>query len=252
MEAYFAFCERLWRQWLDGEIRVTPYIAKVLKLDAVPEPYLHFGPAHDPLIVLTTNPGDVMEHQRRESIDRSHDLLKRSMDYATAERALADFYERKLKGKARTRIEAVKNIADVCGNKGVLQIELIPFHSSQLPDKARVLREIGSDEVCSEYLRHVRAAIRERSVLCISAVTTRMALSKEIELSPWLSWQTSIMNLDRSTAEFLPLVYKGGRVTCAALISKRPGCVKALVLMQGSNQLPDAVGRRMLADSIRA
>jgi hypothetical protein len=79
-----AFSEVLWRDWLEHRLSASPFIPQTFDLDAAPEPYIRFGAGNRPLVVLTTNPGYTMPHQRWEYVQRAHGPLRPSMDYASA------------------------------------------------------------------------------------------------------------------------------------------------------------------------
>lgn len=62
--------EALWSDWLAGTLDVPPFVRVAFDLDAAPEPYLSLGVGAEPLVALTTNPGEVMPHQRRGACER--------------------------------------------------------------------------------------------------------------------------------------------------------------------------------------
>src|SRR5437588_3696431 len=69
------FCENLWRDWLTGNLEATPSVGSIFDLSAAPEPYLIFGQALNPFVVLTTNPGRVMDHQLLATVLRGNGPL---------------------------------------------------------------------------------------------------------------------------------------------------------------------------------
>jgi len=69
--------------------------------------------------------------------------------------------------------------------------------------------------------------------------------------SQWLTWIAKLAGLDLEDAKFVPLVGKGSKTTCAALVSFEDVNPKALVLMMGAAGLPGEKGLRKLAAALR-
>jgi hypothetical protein len=251
MQSYLNLCERWWQDWLSGTPIASAAVRSRFDLDAAPEPYLPFEPGHNPLVVLTTNPGATMPHQRREQIIGGQSVVSPSMRYAEAAEALSRFYVEHLSGPAARRISAQRTLATASGYTGVLQVECCPWHSPELPGKNAFVDLLNADVALTEYTQILHAFLASHPVLAISAVSSRDSLaSSSLPLSPWLAWQRDLIGLRQSHAELVPLVRKGERVTSAALVDRSGPAVKALVLMQGSNQLPGAEGRAILAPAL--
>jgi hypothetical protein len=98
--AYKNFCETLWRSWLAGTLDVPPSLRRDFDLDAAPEPYLTFGAGARPLVVLTTNPGATMRHQRRSVILRGGGPVVAGARYEAVADTLGAFYAEHLRGAA--------------------------------------------------------------------------------------------------------------------------------------------------------
>lgn len=255
MNSYLTRSESLWRDWLDGRVRpLVPRLARLFDLEAMPEPWLDFDAGARPLVVLTTNPGGTMDHQLRSAIVRGDGPIREQMSYAEAAKALAAYYQQVLAGtSAGRRIRALLEVAREAGYDGVLQAECIPWHSADLPNKARLLGLLRGEPTLTAYLRDLRAFLDPRPVLAVSAVSSRLDLTdREAPLSPWLQWQAKLLGIDPRRAERHPLVKKGARVTGTALIDPSFSEPKALVLMMGSNNLPGAEGKRRLVEALRA
>jgi hypothetical protein len=122
VEKYFAFCESLWRSWLSGDIHLHPSAERLFDMQAAPEPYPPFDKGHRPLIVLTTNPGGTMFEQLRATVLAGLGPVNQAMSYAEAARAFGAFYEQRLTNPARTRIRALKRLAELVNAEGVLQV----------------------------------------------------------------------------------------------------------------------------------
>jgi hypothetical protein len=247
---FISFCESLWRAWLNATLDLPGLPGTLFDLDAAPEPYLSFGSGRKPLIALTTNPGATMAHQRLEAVRAGSGPLGAAMDYATAARALAAYYERELGGAARNRIAAMRRLASLLDADGVLQVEVSPFHSRSLPKKSALLKTIVGGGWLADYAEHLRTFLRPRPVLLLSAVSTNVLLQPSLTLSPWLQWKASIAGLRLERADFVPLVTKGTKTTAAGLLSLEGNVPKALVLMMGGNHLPAEAGLRVLAAAI--
>ena len=246
--SYLDLCEALWRAWVRGEARLSPELGTLFDLDAAPEPYLSFDAGPEPLVVLTTNPGAPMPHQRRSAIRSGRSPASSEMGYSAVARAMADYYRRHLTGAAARRIRGQLELASAAGYDGVLQVECCPWHSPRLPNKGRLVRSLTADQQLSRYVEALKRYLSHRPVLAISAVSSRRPLNPEAGLSPWLQWQRALMGLEPT--DFIPLVRKGSSITSAALVDARR-TPKALVLMMGGNHLPSIENCKPLIDAIR-
>lgn len=251
MQAYMSLSDEWWRAWLSGERWGSPEVQRRFDLEAAPEPYLSFAAGDGPLVVLTTNPGATMPHQRWTSIASGASAASSEMPYATVAEVLADYYCTHLDGPAARRITGQLQLAQAAGFEGVLQVECCPWHSPRLPDKSRFLQLIAADEYLARYTETLKQDLAQRAVLAISAVSSKDHLNpSEIQLSPWLSWQCELMSLDHEGAEFIALVVKEGRITSAALVDRRGHQPKVLVLMMGGNHLPSSRNRHPLIQAL--
>jgi hypothetical protein len=250
-EDYIGFCERLWRDWVQHQVTVP----RVFDRNAAPEPYLCFGVGAEPLVALTTNPGATMPHQRRRRVQAGDGPLCEKDEYAEAARKLGDFYETYLTGHARHRIAKLRMLSTCIGYKGVLQVELFPFHSRSLrmSTKNALLNATKTDRggLLGCYVEHLREFLRDRPVVSPQAVSTLASLRLETPKSfPWLTQVAKVAGLDLNDVEFVPLVEKGSKTTAAAWVAKK-GIRKALVLMMGTNNLPAYEGLGVLAAALR-
>lgn len=249
--SYVDLCETWWKRWLEGKCAPSSWVRDAFVLDAAPEPYLVFGEDVDPLCVLTTNPGGAMPHQLRENIESGDSFLSKTMSYAEAARSLASFYVRTLTGTASRRIAAQTEIAAASGFSGVLQVECIPWHSSNLPEKTKILQSIEEDEDLRVYTRRLRAFIARRATIALAAVSPRFDFTtRPRRLSPWVSWLFEILGVDPDRADSIPLTAKGDRVTSAALVPNATGTPKAIVLMMGGNHFPSRENREPLVQAL--
>lgn len=249
---FLGHAEQLWNEWLEGPPTLLPAIASFFELDACPEPYLDFDAGAVPLVVLTTNPGAAMSHQSRNAILSGRSPVHPEMAYHQVARVMAEFYGQALSGSAARRISAQSDLASLGGFDGVLQVESCPWHSPTFPSKDRYLELLPSEPRLVEYAKHLNDFLVTQTTVAVSAVSSRMGLEEErLDLNPWLSWQASILGIDVDSAEVVPLVWKGKKVTSAALVSSERGPKKALLLMMGSNNFPGPKGRGRLLRAIQ-
>lgn len=250
---YLEFCECMWENWRAGRLRASKFVESHFDLNAAPEPYIAYNCGRNPLVVLLTNPGRTKPCQKRRAVRAGKGPLSDSMQYRRAAKSLGDYYQQpdSLKTTPRRRIENLLSLAKQAAFDGVMAVECCPFHSASLPKKTQLLSEFSSDRLLGDYARSLEEYLRTRSVLIVSAVSTRSPLSGASKLSDWLRWQTERAGINTQSALFEPLVTKGRKVTAAALVHRVGGATKALVRMMGGNHLPGEVGRTKLADLLR-
>jgi hypothetical protein len=250
-DPYLSFCEALWDRWRHGQLEVPPAVRVAFDLDASPEPYISFNAGVDPLVVLTTNPGGTMDHQRKETIQASSGPIGSANDYATAARQLGPFYEEALKKHpAGRRIAGLKTLASLLGKDGVLEVEACPFHSRYTPGKAELMAVIAQGGLLCDYVGHLAAFLKDRSVVIISAIGANAVLAPGMTLPPWIAWKASLTGLQATDSTVIPLVTKGSRATCAAMVDHRGKNAKVLILMMGGNHLPGEQGLKALAQRL--
>jgi hypothetical protein len=248
---FISLCECLWQDWLAGRLETSPFIRQTFDLDAAPEPYIFFADGQKPLVLLTTNPGGTMPHQRRAFVQGGDGPLSPAILYAAAAKALGAFYEQQLVYcPAGRRIAAMHNLSASVGTDGFVQVEVCPFHSPSLPNKVGLLRELTAGGLLTRYIEEVREFLVAKPVVAISAASALVSMGAEMQLSPWVTRLTEVAGLDPKHADFVPLVRKEGKVTAMVLVSAHNGAPKALVLMMGGNYLPGEYGLRVLADSL--
>jgi len=248
---YIAFCEeKLWCAWKQQTLSMPPRFDR----EAAPEPYLYFGADTNRLVALTTNPGGTMSHQRHAAVLAGLGPLRARDDYETVARKLGDFYqhEARLNRAARSRIAKLLKLSSWTNRDGVLQVEAVPFHSPSLPGKRALLNEISKGGPLEEYAKHLRTFLKSLPVVSPQAAPTGAPLGREtVTRSQWLTWIAKLAGLDLEDAKFVPLVGKGSKTTCAALVSFEDVNPKALVLMMGAAGLPGEKGLRKLAAALR-
>jgi hypothetical protein len=242
-EDYLTFCnESLWQPWRAGEeLPVPPPFDR----DAMPEPYILFKdgdkPLNNPLVVLTTNPGATMCHQRRAAVKFGYGPLSKCDEYNDeGARKLGDFYKECLKGKARERIDKIQTLRRELRCDGVMQVEACPFHSPSWPKNQKIAftQEIGrnplpvSYRVLASYVRLLRTYLKDRRVVVLQASNK----PAERPSCRWLKWVAETAGFDGDHAECRRLNEEGSKTTAAVWISNPP--CKALVLTTGGAWLP--------------
>lgn len=250
--SYKGFCENLWRQWLDGSLELSPFIQATFQVGYAPEPYLCFDDGSNPLIVLTTNPGAGLDGiQDLNSILSGNSIVQPSNPYSQAAIKFAGYYAEHLPGQARRRIEGLRQLAQLSGCSGVVQIECCPFHSKSLPNKEELVRWSTFDKLLSSYVASLKSYLADKDVFIMSAVGSKNDLAAgSIRLSPWLKWQDDLVGFQLSRAAFKPIVRKGTKTTAALLVDKSAGRSKSLFLMMGGNHLPSRDGLEVMGRSL--
>jgi hypothetical protein len=213
---------------------------KKFLMDHLPEPYLQFETANNPLYVLTTNPGKGREFQNRESIRSKSSFISCGDQYIEIAFKLGEYYRNKLEGKPLNRIEGFLYLAKKIGNDGVVQLESCPFHSAKLPNKTELIPYYETEPLLKEYATCLQKSILNLNILALSAVNSKKDISVEsITSNPWLEWQAHLMGFNFERVQSIPLTKKTTRVTSALIYSQeKSGLTKGFILMMGSNNLP--------------
>lgn len=249
---YLDHCEEMWKGWINSESHYSSLLNNVFQMDYCPEPYLYFFSNSLPhLHFLTTNPGSGMAHQKLQAILEDKSVVNKNHSYYDNAKSLADFYSTRLKGNARVRVEAMKRLSTLSGSQGFTQVECIPYHSKNLPNKRQVIKYCEQDRELSKYIALLTSYLSDKDVVAVSAVgsASEIACTEEY-FSDWLHWQGQIMGFSFQSAEKHDIVFhkETGRVTGALLLSRKDDAKKAFFLMMGSNSLPGPEGVRKIAD----
>ncbi|MDZ4688313.1 MAG: hypothetical protein SH850_24840 [Planctomycetaceae bacterium] len=257
-DEFIPFCEELWRSWLSNKLDLEAIRNLSFDLEAAPEPYISFDDGGNPLVALTTNPGASIPQQQRASVRSASGPLDERDTYALTAKKLGAFYAGEhapISATARQRIRALNALARDVGLDGVLQVEACPFHSPTLSmgRKRAMLKIIQKGGFLSQYTERLQAFLQGRTVVIVSAVSSRESLKKSTSLSDWVRWKASIAGLDLNQASFLELVKNpAGKTTAAAHLTCVNGISKVLVLMMGGNHLPaETGGLKTLAESMQ-
>ncbi|MCR9117705.1 MAG: hypothetical protein NXI22_12240 [bacterium] len=246
---YANYCELVWREWLEGELATSDSTALRFQVDHLPEPYLLFGSGENPLYVLTTNPGNGIEHQHRANILTGSSIVEHSKKYCDAAKVLATYYTTQLTGPAKNRIDGFMHLATRAGYDGFIQLESCPLHSGSLPSKRKLPQFFQEEPFLKKYVSALKDALRNMSVVGLSAVASTTPITRDTVLaSPWLKWQADLIGLVQDEADMLPLTTRNSTPTSALIYSRTKQGVKGLLLMMGGNHLPSAKHRNRVAD----
>ena len=243
---YKVYCESLYRDWLTSLLNVSSLTKDIFQMNYLPEPYLVYSSGEEPLFFLTTNPGASLPFQHRDNYSKNS-------KYKQISQELVHIYRKKLKGTtAGRRIEGIEYLKQQSGFDGLIQVESCPFHSKNLPNKKTLPSLIENEPVLSRYTEQLKYELQEKSVIALSAVSTRVEISESsIKGNIWLSWQAELIGFNFNNINIIPLAKKESRTTSAFLYSKDNGSVKGFILVMGGNNIPKSKYLDTIAEIIR-
>ncbi|KLU65144.1 hypothetical protein DEAC_c31110 [Desulfosporosinus acididurans] len=253
---YIQFCEKIWRDWhaeklsIDGD-RVLKTLEKKLDYDACPEPYLSFGECDDynkTLFFLTTNPGQVLEFQKRSNILSGKSFIEPGKGYKEISLDLGTYYETGNHVKPasnesiilrnpKDHISKMKKLANLLGFENFVEIETIPFHSHDLP-KNRIpeLAEKNPEEaITSIYFKSVREFLSDKNVICVQAA------GSDCKLSDWLNWlMKRIIGIEEPKSHILKTL--NNKTTVSLILDTADQkLIRGLTLKNGAKGLPESL-----------
>lgn len=251
-------CECIWQNWLtkkDCTIFTQNTSTFNFQFDFAPEPYLIFKIRDEeplnPLYILTTNPGDGIDCQRVENMQSPSCLVRTDMAYYEAAQAFAAGYQYQnlVNSGAKNRIKKMLVLAEKMGKNAVFQIESIPFHSIELPNKKDILEKTQDSIFFSQYVQALRNFLADKDVFVLSAASSKYSLSiNTIRQSAWLSWQAGIIGFDKNIYRTTEIKAKADKITSLLLSSQRGLAKKMLFLTMGSNNLPNPESLKKISD----
>ncbi len=235
----------LWSDWLSVDARNSLPMDHLFQADYCPEPHLpFFGGNTSSLHFLMTNPGKGLDVQKRDLVQAIDSTYEASV------RRLADYYSTKLSGNASKRIKAMRQLSDRCKSQGYIQVETLPYHSFDLPNKHKLPDLIEMYASLKRYAENLTNYLADKNVIAISAISTvqEIAVSDD-SLTPWLRFQGRIMGFNFDKAKKFDIVrHPDTGQTTGALLHCRLGLAqKAFYLMMGSNSLPGPKGIEKIA-----
>lgn len=227
---YVDFCQKLFNDWLNDDLRVNEMCKHLFQLDYIPEPYLNFEVSKNPLYILNINPGSGMDDlQLRDAIieNKYNEVANRFGDFY-----LSDNF--KIAGAAYRRNIRALQIARDNSFDGFVNLETIPFHSNTL-NKLGTLNAVKSEPVLMEYTTLLKDFITDKCVVVVAACSSKKSITKDtVSNNPWLDFQRDCIGLNLEISKLTPLVIKDNKIT-SALISDKD---KHILLMMGSNNFP--------------
>jgi hypothetical protein len=241
---YFEFCENLHINWDLNKLNLGDNFG--FDLNALPEPYLNFGSNGNDICFLTTNPGGVMDFQKKPS-----DFFKNGEKYPELSRRLAKHYENTLQGPAKTRIQAMYKISNMIrpNSNGFMQFEISPFHSSSFPNKEKFANFVltGETNFHSEYVDLLTEQLKDSNCICIqSGLPDLKRLNKM-----WLQLIGKILSVDKNSWETIYFKHKDERPTTGAFYNKNKNTFKAILFNSGSNSIPNVDSMNELINRLR-
>lgn len=239
---YFNFCQDLYSNWNNCTLNYDPALESFFDLNALPEPYLSFKSLENPLYFLTTNPGGVMEFQKRDNFNYSDELYS-DLAHKLGERYLLNLD--KIGTQAVTRIKRMIQLSELVKKSGVIQVEAIPYHSKNFNNKSAFLKCL-TDFTLIAYINHLKDHLTDKPVLSIQAGSPDL---NRIKSNDWILFLCDTMNLDIDKAHMYPIKVKtDGKVTIGMLWDNRNR--KGIIFNNAINSFPGDEGILTIAKII--
>jgi hypothetical protein len=241
---YLDFCENLFRSWNQDKLFLDNNFS--FDLSALPEPYLVFGENAGELSFLTTNPGGVMDFQRKPS-----GFLREGEKYQALAKRLANHYEKTLANAAKTRIRNMYDLSKILKPKsdGFTQFEISPFHSSSFPDKEKFSKHVlrHEDNLHHEYISLLTDHLKQRDCICIqSGFPDLKRLNKK-----WLELISRILSVEKNDWQAVFFKFKHGRPTTGAFYANNQSTFKAILFNSAGNSSPSLETMSELFDLLK-
>lgn len=241
---YIEFCENLFSNWKDNKIDLQDNYG--FDLNALPEPYLTFGEVESQVCFLTTNPGGVMDFQKR-----TNNFSTTGESYADLSKRLGKHYEEVLNGAAKTRIENMYEIAKTIDSKskGFIQVEISPFHSRNFPDKEKFSKDILKKDQSfhAQYVDALSSFLSNKNCICIQSGYPNLdRLDKN-----WITLISKIVNIRKTDWDLIEFKVKNGRATTGAFIHKNEDSFKVILFNSASNSCPKINSMTELFEKIK-
>lgn len=242
---FFQNAQTLYKKWLSNEQPET-HFDNYFAMDALYEPYLLF-PVNDtnnssiddllkdPLFILTTNPGGVMDFQKptnfRKFIQRYSSYSAEELSYQEIAFLLGKYYMNAPEIKnARARIQKMVYLAKKLNKTGVVQVEMIPFHSKDFKSNRKHLyaKNLEKDIFLNTYTTDLRNLLANVSVLSPQGWLNE-------KKNDWLPLIKKTMGLEETTYNGLKQSKGSDSI---AFVSTQEPVIKGITLIKGSNNFP--------------
>ena len=223
---YYKFCDAFHKKWYNNEFAKDPILNYVnpkgvpfFQMDHSPEPYFEVKDGDNPLYVLLTNPGGKMEFQHRKKFEKS--------DYSNFSKKLIGEYtsEKFSRGgsKAYRRLQDSIVYSEDLGYNALFNIETIPFHSPNIPDKTKALKAIHSSYPLTAYHTVLKNFLKDKPVLIVAAAyhgggkDPKYSLSlSHLSANNWIKYQLDLAGINKDNLKMTPLrINDLGKITGA-------------------------------------
>jgi len=230
---YIQFCDTLLFDWSKKSIILEDGYG--FDLSGLPEPYLKFGKKGSNVCFLTTNPGGVMNFQKRE-----YEFSKAGELYSDLSVRLAKYYKDNLTGAAKTRILKMKELSTalVPESDGFVQFEISPFHSTNFPvnKKEKFSKNIlnGENSIHADYTSLLTSSLKHKSCICIQAGYPKLERLDQ----NWLSLISKILSVKKEDWKLVEFKFSKGVATTGVFYYKEDNFFKAILFNSSGNNIP--------------
>ena len=222
---FLEYCERLKELWISKELEEIKDLG--FEPDFIPEPFFVLEKGKNPLFILNNNPGKGLDVQRSESFS---DLVSRGAKYTEYSESLSLFYNnnrmhnslmfRTIGKNAESRNNKMKAYSRELGFDGVCCVETIPFHSSKLPNKNKILHDCLSKKIFIEYFHYLKEYLRDKPSLIISCNNSDDILEASL-VNGWTSFQMQLVSMSLTEATYYETCKKNGKATGILIMALR-------------------------------
>jgi hypothetical protein len=227
--------QAIYEAWLSGN---SNEVLSPFQMDYLPEPYLDYGFADgkDACVFLATNPGEAMPHQLRSGVAAEFGGGTLPTEYRFLSVALAEFYgdPARFQKRSRYNVRRMKELAKTLCGGGTLQVELFPWHSTNLPKKAQVMKKLRSS---SPLYGAYHLALKE-FLATVPAVFSWNAGTPSARPGDGIALKADAMGLDFGSARSLPLRWGRTGVSQELRWQRTSGGVRGIFVNQGSATVP--------------
>jgi hypothetical protein len=233
--------QEVYREWFERRPGASVMRRQLFELEFAPEPYLLFGDLGPCCVFISTNPGASRAFQGHPATTPDS-LFEDITDYASGAAKLGAYYSRPdadIAPAARGNIAAMKRIGALLGRPRIMQIELIPWHSPSLPNKAAVFSTLERDDrLYAGYAKALRGFLDDAPV-----VLSWCAGTPERRAGAGIEAKARQIGLALPTANLQPLERAATGVSQALLHARTNGRVRGLFVNQGSASMPKRLTR---------
>lgn len=224
---YFEFCDTLLSNWKENKITLEDNYG--FDLNAMPEPYLTFGNGDSKVCFITTNPGQVLDFQKRNS-----NFSTNGESYTNLSKRLAKLYANQVRIK---KMHEASNKLYPSSN-GFIQFEISPFHSANFPNKNKFAKDIlnAENNLHTEYIDKLTSFLSNKN--CISIQGGKPLLERQDQ--PWLILVSKILGVKIGDWKLIVFGYSGkGKATTGVWYYKKNNFFKLITFVDSTNTIPN-------------